>query len=156
AGENARLRFTGTSGELVSLSLSGSTISSGTASILRPDGTTLASRVFGLAPAFLDRTQLPADGTYTVLVDPAGSPVGSVTLSRAIVPFDASATMAPGGGPVTVATTVPGQNARLTFAGTAGEQVSLSLSGVTISTATASLLRPDGTTLVSKAFGPSG
>ena len=59
----------------------------------------------------------------------------------------------PGGAPVTVTTTIPGQNAKLTFAGTAGRRVSLKVSGVTIGTSTTgslkvSITKPDGTALV--------
>ena len=67
----------------------------------------------------------------------------------------------PGGAPVTVATTVAGQNARLSFDGGAGEQVSLQLSGVTIGSSccsgiVVSIVRPDGTTLASKSIGRNG
>ena len=53
---------------------------------------------------------------------------------------------------MTVTTTVPGQNVRLTFTGAAGQSVSLQLAGVTIANGIVSFLRPDGATLAIKAF----
>jgi hypothetical protein len=46
-----------------------------------------------------------------------------------------------------VTTTVPGQNASLTFSGTASQQVTVRVTGNTMSTLTLKVLRPDGTTL---------
>jgi hypothetical protein len=46
---------------------------------------------------------------------------------------------------VTIST--PGQNAELTFSGTADDRVSLQLSNVTMSGRTVSILKPDGSTL---------
>jgi hypothetical protein len=156
AGENARLPFSAAGGDQVSVLLTGSTVPGGTVSLLGPDGTTLASRPFASGTWFIDRTTLPAGGTSTILVDPAGPGVGTVTVTLYAVPSDASATLAVGGSPASVAATVPGQNARLTFAGSAGEGVGLQLTGVTVLSGTVSLLRPDGTTLVSKPFSTSG
>ena len=68
----------------------------------------------------------------------------------------------PGGDPVTVTTTSPGEDARLVFEGAAGRRISLKLSDVTIGTsccssAKISILKPDGTTLLSASgFGTSG
>jgi hypothetical protein len=63
---------------------------------------------------------------------------------------------------VTVGTGVPGQNARVTFAGVAGRRISLKLTNVTIGTsasssAKVSVLNPSGTALVAPAyFGRNG
>jgi hypothetical protein len=93
-------------------------------------------------------------GTYTILVDPQGADLGSMTLNLYDVPPDLTGTIAIGGGPVslTLAPT-PGQNATLTFNGTATQRVSLRLSNVTIGNtsccgARISILKPDGTTVV--------
>ena len=155
-GENARLTFAAAAGQFVSVQLTGSTFPSGTVAILRPDGSSLAPKPFAGSGAFLDRTQLPADGTYTVLIDPTGTAVGTVTVTVFAVPPDATASITPGGAAVAVATTVPGQNAVLTFPGAAGQAVALQLSGVSISSGTASLLRPDGTALATKPFAVNG
>lgn len=65
-----------------------------------------------------------------------------------------SYTLTANGTPVTTTTTTGGENATLTFAGTAGNRVSVKISGVTMSPKPntgikVSILKPDGTTLVS-------
>ena len=116
-----------------------------TLSILKPDGSALGNnRFIGPGTTFLDTTSLPTAGTYTIVLDPNGASMGTATLQVYDVPPDAGGPITPGGAPVTMATTVPGQNGRLTFAGTAGQRVSLKISNVTYSAATAQLLDPSG------------
>jgi len=57
------------------------------------------------------------------------------------------AVVIPVGTASTVTTTVPGENATRIFTGTAGQKVSLTVSGNTIASATVSILDPDGNTL---------
>ncbi|HEY3069863.1 MAG TPA: Ig-like domain-containing protein [Gaiellaceae bacterium] len=148
AYENATATFSGTAGQSISLKISSVTISSALVSIRKPDGTNLvAATSFGAAGKFIDRTKLPVSGTYTILVDPQSTAVGSATLTLYNVPADVVASITPGGAAVTVTTTVPGQNARLTFAGTAGGRVSLKV-GPTCCSLKVSILNPDGTALV--------
>jgi RHS repeat-associated protein len=71
------------------------------------------------------------------------------------VPADASYSVSPSsaGASVNIATTVPGQNAQVTFQGTTGEQVSVDSSnwgGYGVCDVNASLLNPDGSTLVTQ------
>jgi hypothetical protein len=154
AGEDVRLTFDGVAGARVSLSMTSVTISNSAVSILRPDGTTLVTAAnVGAGGGFIDATTLPVAGTYTVLVDPKGTATGKMTLTLYDVPADVSGTIVPGGAEVAVTTTMPGQNAKVTFDGAAGQSVSLKMSGVTIGTSTccstkASILKPDGTALV--------
>jgi hypothetical protein len=127
-------------------------------SILKPDGTTLVSPTFvGTSGSFIDVQTLPATGAYTILVDPQGTDTGSITLTLYDVPADLTPTITAGGSPLTVTTTVAGQNARPTFSGTAGQRISLKMTSVTIGTSTCcstrvSILNPDGSTLVSPTF----
>ena len=78
------------------------------------------------------------------------------------VPADFTGTITPGGAPVTVTTTISGQNASLTFNGTTSQRISLKMTSVTIGTSSCcstrvSILNPDGSTLVSPTFvGTSG
>ncbi len=74
---------------------------------------------------FIDVRTLPSTGTYTITVDPVDVAVGSLTLTLYDVPADTTGTITPGGPSVTVTTTTPGQNGTLTFAGTAGQRISL-------------------------------
>jgi hypothetical protein len=112
--------------------------------ILRPDGSLLA--IFSGTNGFLDTQTLASDGTYAVVVNPRFDYIGSATLTLYNV-ADVSGPIVPGGSPVTVTTTVPGQNVRLTFSGTAAQRVSLLLTNVTIPYMDVFILRPDGSIL---------
>ena len=59
----------------------GNSIASVTVRLLRPDGTQQAT-ITSSAAAFNQSTQtLPVSGTYTVVVDPAGTNTGNITIS---------------------------------------------------------------------------
>ena len=155
-GQNARLAFTGSGGERVSLALSAGSMGLAKVSLLAPDGSTLVSGTYGNS-GFIDVRTLPTSGGYAIVVDPSGAAVGSLTLTLYDVPADPAYTISPGGAPVTVSTGVPGQNARLAFTGSGGQQLTLKLSAVTMASAKISILNPDGTTLVApRAFGTAG
>jgi Bacterial Ig-like domain/Chitobiase/beta-hexosaminidase C-terminal domain len=148
AGENARATFSGSAGDFISLRITSSTISSALVSIQKPDGTNLvAASSFGTSGKYIDRKQLPANGTYTILIDPQGTRIGSATLTLYDVPADVTGSTTPGGAPVTLTTTVPGQNAKATFAGSAGQRVAVKV-GPTCCSLNVSILKPDGTNLV--------
>jgi hypothetical protein len=167
-GQNARVSFAGVAGRRVSLELREVTIgssssSSAKVSILNPNGSTLVSSTyFGTSGGFVDAKELPTTGTYAILVDPQSNAVGSATLRLHDVPPDPASSIAPGGAAAGVTTSVPGQNSRLAFSGTAGRRISLALSDVTIgpssfSSAKVSILNPNGSALVSPTyFGTSG
>jgi subtilisin family serine protease len=169
SGENAWLTFDGQANQRIALRMSGVTIGpspccSTYISIYKPDGTALGQQTLvGTNGGFVDTRTLPATGHYRILVDPQASATGSMTLTLYEVPPDVTTTITPGGAPVTVTTgPVPGQNALVTFAGTANQRVSLKLSNVTVGTSTCcsarvSILKPDGSTLVyATPFGTSG
>jgi subtilisin family serine protease len=158
AGQNARLRFDGQAGQRISLKLSPITISSSYVSILKPDGTPLGGNTYvSNFGGFLDTRTLTATGTYTILLDPLDSATGSATMTLYNVPADVTGTITPGGAAATIATASPGQNARLTFEGQAGQKISLKLTGVTIANSYVSILKPDGNPLGGNAYvGTSG
>jgi len=83
------------------------------------------------APPFFDTMQLPETGTYTITVDPTDAATGSLTLQLYDVPADTSGTITPGGGPVTVTFSTPGQNGALTFSAASG-QFTIAESNVTL------------------------
>jgi hypothetical protein len=156
-GQNGRVSFNGVAGQRISLQLSGVTLSLALVSILRPDGTALVSnRYVGTSGTFIDATTLPLAGTYTVVIDPQGPATGSATLTMYDVPPDAGGSITPGGAPVSISTTVPGQNGRLTFNGAAGQRVSVKITSVTFSSATASIVGPDGKTVGGSTFFATG
>lgn len=151
-GQNAALTFTGTQGYRISLLVTGVTTngaSAHTIAVYKPDGTTLATISDIANNVFLDTQTLPVSGTYTIIANPAGSATGNWTLTLYNVAADIAGTITPGGAPVAITITTPGQNARLTFSGTTGQKVSLNFTAVTISVFYVSINNPDGTTLLS-------
>ncbi len=159
-GQNAILRFDGTAGQRVSVRLSPvaigtSTCCSAQVSIWKPDGSNLVyPTLVGTTGGFLDTRALPVSGSYTILVDPQKTDLGTMTLALYDVPPDVDVSISPGGPPVAVSMgPVPGQNARLRFFGIAGQRVSVGMSNVTIGTsgccsAQVSIWKPDGSNLV--------
>jgi hypothetical protein len=84
-GQIGRWTFKGTRGHQVRVILDSSTIAncalnSHAFRILRPDGTTLASKSNICTGSVLGPTTVPANGTYTVVIDPYGHYTGTVTL----------------------------------------------------------------------------
>jgi hypothetical protein len=157
AGQNVGLTFSGTGGQRVSV-VAGNSLYASTVkvSLLKPDLTPLTSPpiTVGGLDGFIEPQMLPANGTYTVLVDPQFADVGSIDVQVYLVPNDATGTIS-SGTPVTVTTTMPGQNAVYTFAGSSTQRVSLNLSNVTYGSAKVSILKPDLTNLTSPLFVPN-
>jgi hypothetical protein len=155
-GQNASATFAGVAGQRVSLKVA-PTCCSLKVSIQKPDGTNLvAATSIGISGGFIDTKSLPVGGTYKIVVNPQSSAVGATTLTLYDVPADVVGTITPDGPPVTLSTTVPGQNAKATFAGTAGERVFLKV-GPTCCSLSVSIQKPDGTILVAAtAIGTSG
>jgi len=82
---------------------------------------------------FIAATQpLEIGGPYKIVVNPTFTATVSMSLSLYNVPPDITGTITPGGDPVPVSITTPGQQATLTFAGSMGHRMSLVLSNVTI------------------------
>jgi YD repeat-containing protein len=140
------LLFDATAGQKLFLGLSGSTFSSCTLYIIAPNGTQLNSGGCSSSSAsYVDNTVLPTSGTYTIGIEP-GSSTGSVgiTLNNA---SDLTGTITPNGAIVTETTTVPGQDVRLTFSGTSGQQVRVWNSSGSGYSGTLNLVAPSGTVL---------
>ncbi|MCA8205128.1 IPT/TIG domain-containing protein [Burkholderia sp. AU33545] len=126
-GQNMSLTFSGTAGQRVSLLTTNSNFSGclwTSVSINGPDGSHLAGTNL-CSNSFVGAITLPTTGTYTIAAYPNAGSTGSATFQLYDVPSDPTATITPGGSPVTLGTTVPGQNMSLTFNGTAGHRVSL-------------------------------
>lgn len=152
AGQNARLTFNALQGQRLALNLTGVTISNSNVSIIGPDGTSIVTATaVTTAGRFIETPTLSFNGVYTILVDPQNAVTGSMTLALNAVPPDQTATITAGGPPVTLTLAAAGQNGRVTFTGTAGQRVSLLLSDVTISSSTVSILKPDGSVLITAA-----
>jgi RHS repeat-associated protein len=123
AGDTAAITFSGTAGERVSLDLFADSILYSYVSFSGPGALWSSSYVF-TSGKFYEPLNLPASGTYTISIDPQGN-TGSISLQLFDVPADPSGTITPGGAPVSVTTTAPGQNASYTFTATAGQRISM-------------------------------
>jgi YD repeat-containing protein len=144
-GQDAKYAFTGIASQRVSLLVTNWTNNSNV-SLVNPNESVLAS-ASGFPTGFTDVQTLPTTGTYTAWVQHFYTSTGSVTLQLYSVPADVTGTITAGGAGVSVATTAPGQNASLTFSGTSGQQVSMSLSSGSYSSCTLTLKGPTGTSV---------
>jgi hypothetical protein len=148
-GQNASYTFAGTAGQRISLKTGPSTISMGYISITGPAGVQVVSRtLFSSFEAFVDARALPATGTYTVTIDPYNEATGFAMVTVYNVPADASAALTVGGAPQSISIATPGQNGSVTFTGHAGQAVTISLTNITVPISFVSILKPDGTPLV--------
>ncbi len=160
-GQKARYKFSGESGQTVSLQLSEVTIRSGYVSIVAPDGSLLGKPISfvsggrGGGGAMIPGQVLPASGTYAVLIESDLSYTGKLKLALYNAP-DLTGTIMIDQGTVTPNLTVPGQRARYTFNGTEGQWVNVGLTGVSIPMTSVAILKPDGSKWESTTVGPSG
>lgn len=136
-GQNARLTFTGAAGQAVSVLVPSGTIPGNCfdyaywLSILKPDGSSLVDAYSCFATTFLDQRTLPVSGTYTLVINPQGVHTGDATVRLFTVVDETGPITADGiGRPVSI--TTPGQNARLTFTGAAGQVVTASATNSSI------------------------
>jgi YD repeat-containing protein len=127
AAQRARLTFPGTATQRVSLSATGITTPGAAVSLLRADGSFLATFLsVGAGQAgFGGPLTLPASETYAILVDPSAP--GDLTLTLYDVPPDITGSLTIDAPPQTITFVAPGQQALLTLAGTAG--LSLTIRG---------------------------
>jgi hypothetical protein len=159
-GQNGRFTFSGSAGQVVTGLVSNATIPGNCNAyafylmLIRPDGSAQAWTPSCGGGTFLDRQTLSTTGTYTLLLDPVGANTGSANVTLFFV-TDVTGPIVANGAAVPVSIATPGQNARLTFSGTAGQVVSVFASNNTIPGNCfsfpfwLSILRPDGSTLVS-------
>ncbi len=157
AGQNATITFAGTANQRVSWQWGTFSLSPNTApdiTISKPDGSVLRAKDQTGQNEFYDVLTLPATGTYTILVDHRTTVTGTVTLTVIYdVPADVTEAATIGGPAVSVTTTTPGQNATITFAGTANQRVSWQWGTFTLSPNTApdiTIKKPDGSVLRAK------
>jgi RHS repeat-associated protein len=97
--------------------------------VRNPSGSSVAGIFVQAATGFRDVFTLPVTGTYTVVVDPRLQQTGTVTFLLSNVPANTGTTAV--GAPTTITTTAIGENATRTFSGTAGQTLTLSVSGNT-------------------------
>jgi hypothetical protein len=147
-GQNASLSFNATAGQKVSVNTSNGTYSSCQVSLRDANNNVLSFTSCAGAASYLDTTTLSSTGAYTVFVNPLGPAIGTLTV---LLNNDAdlTGTITIDGSPVTVTTSINGQDARYTFSATAGQRIVLQVTSVTNPAATVNLVRPDGSTQAS-------
>jgi Bacterial Ig domain/von Willebrand factor type D domain len=147
AGENAVRSFTATAGQLVTLTVTGNTIAGVELDVRDPSGSFIAALSLSGATGFRDTFTLAVTGTYTITVDPQGQLTGSLTFTLGAVPNDTGTTAI--GTPTTVTIGTAGQNAVRSFTATAGQSVSLTVTGNTIAGVELDVRNPSGSIIAS-------
>jgi RHS repeat-associated protein len=149
--QNARLTFGGTAGQRIAFAWSNLSLGGGSGQLrlFKPDGSQLSASTFSSGSTFVEPVTLPTAGNYTAFADPSGMTTGSARLTGYAVPDDLAGTLTPsvGGDGIDLAFGTPGQNARITFPGTAGQRVSLRFSNSTIAAGNWYVYNPDGSSL---------
>jgi hypothetical protein len=113
----------------------------GTVYVRNADGSLVASAAIGAASSFIEPWTF-ARG-QTIQTERAGTERGNLTVTLFDVPPDVARSTTIGGPGVTMTTEQPGQNAVLTFSGTASRQVAVNVTGNTMNAVTVRLLGPD-------------
>ena len=164
-GTSARVVFNATAGQNLGLGLTGltHTPASGSASyiyVYRPDGVQFGGAIgcYTSNPGGscqVNLSNLPQTGSYSLILVPPATSTLSATLT---VSRDLTGTLA-NNTPQNVSIARQGQNARYTFSGTAGQLIGLEMTQLATVPARQvvymTLLKPDGTTLVSTNSGSS-
>jgi hypothetical protein len=151
-GQNARFTFSGTSGQRFTSVITSPTFPGcygAYLALVRPDGSWLNWAGTCGSDAFVDATVLDVTGTWTLMVDPVGTAVGTASV-KLYLDTDQTGTILTNGTAKAVSLTTPGQRAAFTFSGTTGQQFSSVVSSSTFpgcNSGFLSLVRPDGTAL---------
>jgi YD repeat-containing protein len=157
-GETAVRTFTSAAGERLTMTVSGNTFTDGVDITVRgPTGSVIVSQFVDTPDAFRDVFTLPAAGSHTIQIDPRDQQVGSLTFLLAAVPENSGTTGI--GTSTSVTTTVAGENATRTFAATAGQRLTLSVSDNTFNAEGVDITvrQPSGSSVMSLfVSGPTG
>jgi YD repeat-containing protein len=142
-GKIALIVFDGTAGQQVSVGISAGGIVETNTWVFHPNGTQMALMYSDNNGRDIQLESLPVTGTYTIRVAQLNFSTGTkpITLSQDLI----LGPIVVGGASVPVNITRPGQRARLTFAGTAGQRLTLGFPGASAFDAI-TVTKPDGTT----------
>ena len=146
-GENARYSVTVSAGEAVSLKTSGTTFNGEYfLEWYNSEGGFISRKGFHATEnGFVKQVEFAAAGTYTLVVNPERTTTGATTLTAYnATTVTGSITPKPEGESKTVALGVPGQLARITFAGATGQKVSVLPSEVSIANGAVRIISPEG------------
>ncbi|MFI8804046.1 VWD domain-containing protein [Micromonospora chalcea] len=149
-GARARYRFTGRAGERVYVEVPTSALTDQCSPLELRDaeGRLLRSGCVINGTGEVDGTVLPADGTYTVVVDPTERGTGTTTL-RLVTSRDREAAITPGGPPVVAVVERPGAVIGYRFTASAGTSVTVSATASDLpdQCGVLALRAPDGSTV---------
>jgi RHS repeat-associated protein len=140
AGQDIQLTFTGVQSTILNLAINSTGSANGMAYLSKPDGSQWTTvSVNGLSN--LDLSPLPADGVYTLRLNPNSNGTGTytVTLSTPV-----TGTLAVNGATLTQTITRPGQDVRLTFSGDQGQVLNLAVNSTGATNANVTVYKPDG------------
>ncbi len=146
--------FEGVKDQLLTLGVSNVTANSIAITVRNPDGSTLENTLsnIGTAGGALQLPKLPRTGTYTIELQ-VGTVGGSATLTLAA---PQTGTLTVGGAPLNLSISPAGRRALISFAGSAGQAVDLTASGVTVSSSRISVLDSSGVELIAATIGTAG
>jgi YD repeat-containing protein len=152
-GQDVFLTFTATAGQRVVAYVTNVSNPSAGFLLVRPDGSQQYYMGLGNNPAgqtfYMDTQTLATAGTYKLWINHSGTNVGSETLQLNSVPSDVTGSTSINGSTIRIPTTgnlAAGQNAYVTFAGTASQTVTVHLTNNTLNLSV-NLLKPDGSGL---------
>lgn len=149
-GQNARLTFSGTTGDAVALEFGGMQTTPANRSVvltvLKPNGTTLASGTAYGGYTF-SLPNLPMTGTYTAFVDPSYG--ASTTLSALLLPAASASVPVDGGGVAFDTSPLPASFGYFNFTATQGENLGLGIGGMSLANnsntyVSLAIYKPDG------------
>lgn len=143
AGQRARLTFSGTANQRISMALTAGFNACGHVWVLKPDATAIGE-AGPCSSNFMEPVTLPStSSSYVLYVDPGGPYTASLTITLADVPPDPGGTLTINGSAATANITVGGQNATYSFTATSGQAITLRGSNNTIGCGTFSLQYPN-------------
>ena len=146
-GQDARLPFDGTAGQLLDLGVDGAGARAADVYVLKPDGSQLTKVTLSANGKLnYDTAPLATSGTYTVLIDPQNNATSTYTVTLSTPVTD---TLSINGGPKAVTITRLAQDARLTFDANAGQSLTLTVAAPSGKNAYMYVYAPNGSTLKS-------
>jgi hypothetical protein len=151
-GKAALLLFDGVQGQLLTIGVSGNSVSSLSINVYSPDGSSLTNASFGTAGGGLQLPKLQKSGTYMVQVY-AATGSGSATVA---VYGPQTGSLSLGGSALNLSVSPPGRRAVVSFSGTAGQAIDLTASGVTITSSRLSILDLSGREVIAATIGTAG
>jgi hypothetical protein len=141
AGAVATDTFEAAAGERISAEITGNTVPDGYLTILAPgSGATLGEAVLSGASAFINTVTIASTGTYTLQLNPSGAHTGRTTVVLHRVPADTGRIAFDV--PLTLVSSVPGQNPERTFEAVEGQRISVEITGNSVDEGYLNLLEP--------------